>query len=127
MWKKEYAENAKKRRLEIKREEELGLREKKPYVYRPRPGRQYYRDNFLRSKYGITLVDYNTMFDNQEGCCAICGTHQSLLRRAMCVDHNHVTKKVRGLLCDHCNRAIGYAREDTNILLNMVKYIEETN
>ena len=53
----------------------------------------------LKHKYGLTLQDYNQMFDRQKGCCDICRRHQSEFSKALAVDHNHETGKVRGLLC----------------------------
>ena len=72
----------------------------------------YYREkkkqNLLLAKYGITLEDYEQMFLEQNGCCAMCGQHESKFRRNLCVDHDHETGRVRGLLCDVCNLRLGY-------------------
>ena len=57
----------------------------------------------LKCKYGITLEEYNQLFQQQNGHCAICGTHQSELVKTLAVDHDHKTGKVRGLLCMRCN------------------------
>ncbi|MBW8002582.1 MAG: hypothetical protein FVQ80_11255 [Planctomycetes bacterium] len=57
--------------------------------------------------YNLTNDDYNFMFQRQEGCCKICNTHQSQLKRRLDIDHDHVTSKVRGLLCSPCNRQLG--------------------
>ena len=46
---------------------------------------------------------YNFLFKRQRGRCAICGIHQFKLYRRLCVDHDHKTGKIRGLLCDGCN------------------------
>jgi len=78
---------------------------------------------------GIDCDDklYNDLFSKQNGCCAICGTHQSKLRRALDVDHNHVTGKTRGLLCGKCNLGGGNYCMDTKgteLLLKAVKYIK---
>ncbi len=66
-------------------------------------------DRRLRYTYGITVEDYNAMFIEQRGRCAICGKHQSSLNRVLCVDHNHDTGKVRALLCNGCNTLVGAA------------------
>lgn len=71
-----------------------------------------YRDKSYRTKYGITLADYDAMFAIQGGACAICrepckGTPEKPYHR-LHVDHNHETGKVRGLLCRRCNVAVGY-------------------
>lgn len=78
----------------------------------------------LKSKFGITLEQYNIMFKEQLGCCAICGTHQITLNKSLAVDHNHSTGKVRKLLCPKCNMALGYTKEDIVILTNMIDYIK---
>lgn len=71
-----------------------------------------YRDRSYRHKYGITLADYNRMFAEQGGRCAICeelstGGPDDPYHR-LHVDHNHEKDTVRQLLCRRCNVAIGY-------------------
>lgn len=56
----------------------------------------------LKTKFGITVADYDAMFKAQNGVCAVCGRPPKTRRFA--VDHNHSTHKVRGLLCSYCNR-----------------------
>ena len=51
---------------------------------------------------------YDRLFFEQKGCCAVCGKHQSELKKALGVDHNHVTGQIRGLLCSACNFLIGH-------------------
>ena len=58
---------------------------------------------FLLKQYDMTLDDYDRMFAEQKGRCAICKTHQSKFGTALTVDHNRKNKKVRGLLCINCN------------------------
>jgi len=65
------------------------------------------KNNSLRWHHGITLEDYNKMFKKQGGKCLICGKHQSELKRPLGVDHDHETKKIRGLLCGQCNFGLG--------------------
>ena len=77
----------------------------------------------LREKYGISLEDYNKMFANQNGCCAICGRHQSQLPQPLFVDHNHSTEKVRGLLCCRCNHLLGNSLDNPEILLIAIEYL----
>ena len=61
------------------------------------------RKNAIKRLYGITLKDYEVMFTKQKGLCAICDKPHKIL----CIDHNHNTGKVRGLLCKGCNLSIG--------------------
>jgi len=76
----------------------------------------------LKSRYGITLKDYNKLFQRQNGCCAICGIHQSELNRRIDIDHDHRTKKVRGLLCTRCNGKLSVV-EDKEFIKKAKKYL----
>lgn len=87
--------------------------------------KEQHRDKRLQSLYGITQIEYNEMFIIQDGCCAICGKHQTYQNKPMCVDHNHSTNEVRGLLCRNCNLAIGFIKENTVILKKMVEYLSK--
>lgn len=62
-----------------------------------------------KKNYGIemTLEEYNRRFLEQKGRCVICGKHQSELKKALAVDHNHKTGEVRSLLCNRCNLLVG--------------------
>ena len=58
--------------------------------------------------YGIMPEEYDRLYKEQGGRCSICGIHQSKLKKALGVDHDHDTKLIRGLLCYKCNLGIGY-------------------
>lgn len=79
----------------------------------------------LFKKYGITLEDYQRMLSNQKGVCAICHKNNSYAgkTRMFAVDHCHVTGKVRGLLCQSCNRALGLFGDDADRLLKASLYL----
>jgi hypothetical protein len=82
------------------------------------------------SKFNMTLEEYNKILVKQNGACAICGKIPQGVDRyreakSLCVDHNHRTKKNRGLLCDLCNRALGQFQEDIKILKSAIKYLGE--
>jgi len=72
----------------------------------------------------FTIQDYNLAFQIQGGMCKICGAHQSSQSRALCADHDHATGFFRGILCHHCNSALGHAKESKEVLLNIIKYID---
>jgi len=74
-------------------------------------------------KYGISPEDYNRMFNEQGGKCAICGSHQSEFNRSLSIDHCHTTGKVRMLLCINCNSLLGMAKDDKNILEKAQAYL----
>jgi len=72
-----------------------------------------YRAHLDRALYGIEPDEYQRMFIAQDGVCAICGGASRYKRRdgtptnRLAVDHDHETGRIRGLLCDRCNRSIG--------------------
>lgn len=84
------------------------------------------RDRWLKRNYDILEKDYNKMFWEQDGRCAICRKHQTELKKTLSVDHNHITGKVRGLLCHNCNMAIGLFKENKNNLLCAINYLDFT-
>ena len=82
----------------------------------------------LKRLYGLTPDDYDKMYSLQSGCCVICGKHQSELNHTLNIDHNHITNRVRGLICQPCNAAIGMLKVDEKgieLLLSAAKYIED--
>lgn len=84
------------------------------------------KNTYLKSKYGITIDDYEAMEKQQGGVCAICnGAPKGKRYSSLVVDHCHDTGRVRGLLCDHCNRAIGLLGECPSALQNAVRYLQE--
>lgn len=78
----------------------------------------------LKFFYGITEDNYNKMFNDQNGCCKGCGIHQSNLEKRLCVDHDHETMLVRGLLCQQCNTILGLAKDKQQILENLIEYLK---
>lgn len=80
----------------------------------------------IKRKYGCTLEQYNAMLVSQEGKCAICDKlHNPAEKKGrLFVDHCHKTGKVRALLCGACNSMLGYANDDTRVLLEAVAYIK---
>lgn len=111
------------------------------FDHKTKEGRQAYQNAYrklkphvekgraLRESFGISLEQYQEMHDRQEGKCAICGQPETQFRqgklRALAVDHNHTTGKVRELLCSDCNTGIGKLKEDERILLNAIKYLKK--
>lgn len=83
-----------------------------------RAKRRHYEDN-----YGITLEEYEILYETSNGLCAICGEYQELGK--LCVDHDHSTGKVRGLLCNNCNSGIGYLKDSPEILIIASEYLKK--
>ncbi|MBE1597221.1 endonuclease VII domain-containing protein [Streptomyces stelliscabiei] len=73
-------------------------------------------------KYGLALGEYDRMLEQQGGGCAICKQPCARERR-LSVDHCHSTGRVRGLLCQNCNAAIGMLKEDVALFFRAVNYL----
>jgi hypothetical protein len=83
------------------------------------------RNSKLKKRYGITLDEYADILAEQNGVCAICGYAPSSTDKALAVDHNHITKKVRGLLCSWCNRGLGLFKDSPYLLEVAYTYLTE--
>jgi hypothetical protein len=77
----------------------------------------------LRRKYKMTESDYETMLAQQQSLCLGCGKPPAEGERLV-VDHDHVTDKVRGLLCRWCNIALGGAKDSVHVLRGLIEYLE---
>ena len=82
------------------------------------------KNTTIKRNYGITLEEYNIIFNNQQGCCAICKKHQDEFKIPFGVDHNHKTGKIRGLLCGKCNLLLGYANDNITTLESATIYLK---
>jgi hypothetical protein len=82
-----------------------------------------HRNTQLKSDYNITLDEYNEMLTKQNNGCVICGKTING-KRKMCVDHDHKTGKVRGLLCSQCNWGLGHFKDDVDLLEKAIKYLK---
>lgn len=87
--------------------------------------RQYYDadQTYWRSiqrLYNISKAEYTSLLNSQCGGCAICGKQE----KRLAVDHDHVTSKIRGLLCGTCNRGISMFNEDINVVERAVQYLQ---
>lgn len=79
--------------------------------------------NKLQYKFKMFPEDYDALVKKQNGLCAIC--NQPPKSRRLDVDHNHKTRKVRGLLCNRCNLAIGLFDDLVQILDQAINYLNE--
>lgn len=75
-------------------------------------------------KYGISEEHYHEMIQAQNQKCAICNTDKPTLKGWQ-IDHCHSTGKVRGILCHHCNTAIGQFKDNIDHLLNAIDYLRK--
>lgn len=104
---------------------------KKRYKANPMPQK---KQNIAR--YGLTVEQYEDMYSAQNGLCVICGRPETATRKGvpqrLAIDHDHACcsggkscgKCVRGLLCQQCNHMIGNAEDDTDRLIEAVRYLE---
>jgi len=81
----------------------------------------------LKKHFGISLEEYNDMLTKQNNCCKICYRNQSEFQKALCVDHNHKTGKIRGLLCFPCNQAIGLLKDNMHTCFAAGEYLRRSN
>jgi hypothetical protein len=92
-----------------------------------KPGvREKRRFDTLKRKYGITKERFDRLFKLQEGVCAICGgvNIPGLKHGVLAVDHDHKIGNVRGLLCDRCNRVLGFTQDSKGLLAKMIGYLD---
>jgi len=82
----------------------------------------------LKRHYKITLRDLIHLYEALDGKCGICDRKTDLVSHSqlkgkyndvVCIDHDHKTGKFRGLLCGSCNSTLGFAKDDTNILVSL--------
>ena len=86
---------------------------------------EYQHDKSIKRRYKITLEEYELLCDMQNNLCAICNKPEDNKRvKRLAVDHCHATKRIRGLLCTKCNRAIGMLKDDTSILKSAIDYLK---
>jgi hypothetical protein len=76
------------------------------------------RANALQRLYGIDLETFQALAAEQDGRCAICQR-----RTKLCVDHEHESHLVRGLLCANCNCGLGYFDDEPDRLAAALEYL----
>lgn len=86
------------------------------------------RKSALKTKYGITLEDFDHMLMEQDNKCAICKKREVFNEsgKELAVDHDHVTGRVRGLLCQVCNQALGMFGDSQEVLESAIAYLAKS-
>lgn len=102
----------------LRRQTDPEWREKQNARNRGRPQRHVALKHF----YGMTLEDYQTMFEAQGGLCPICLKASD---RTLHVDHCHKTGKIRALVCHRCNPGLGHFNDDPAVLRRAADYLEK--
>lgn len=90
-------------------------REEHPRQYKTRWWRQY-----LKREYNVSPDEIKALYRSQGHRCAICKR-----KKKLCVDHNHRTGKVRGLLCVDCNTGLGKLGDSLRGLMRAIKYLRQ--
>lgn len=85
------------------------------------------KDNYnLDRKLGGRSL-FEELLQNQNGVCAVCSNPEMSGRyKTLSVDHDHITGKIRGLLCSSCNRGIGLLKDNIEVLKSAISYLERT-
>ena len=82
-----------------------------------------FSQRWIQSKiFNLSPDEYKKELESKGGVCAIC---KNECTRALAVDHNHITGQVRGLLCNKCNRGIGYLSDSIDLLQASIDYLKE--
>jgi Recombination endonuclease VII len=88
----------------------------------------YRRNSTIKFRYNLTRDQYDELIKKQENRCSICGNSPNLEgpinQRCLSIDHCHKTKKIRGLLCQLCNRGLGLFRERQDFLEKALQYLK---
>lgn len=75
----------------------------------------------IKHRYGVSKEEYLNLLKKQGGKCATC---LKTTKTKLCIDHCHKTNKIRGLLCQNCNRALGHIFDNPEVLKRMLKYLK---
>lgn len=80
-------------------------------------------ESVLKANYGMDFEDWARLYEAQRGRCAGC-SRQLLFDWTTHVDHDHKTKKLRGLLCVDCNMILGRVHDNPDTLVQLAMYLE---
>jgi len=93
-------------------------------AYMKRTYRKSARKIHFLNKFGLSLDDWDVIYNRQGGKCLICLRHASTLTMPLCIDHDHEIGKVRGLLCKECNSALGFFHDNPYTIYRAFKHLE---
>lgn len=84
-----------------------------------------FRESFLKRTYNLTLKDYENMLISQDNKCKICLINHEEAKRGLVIDHCHKTGRIRGLLCNKCNRGLGHFDDSPKLLHTAIAYLNK--
>jgi Recombination endonuclease VII len=77
----------------------------------------------LSQRYGVNKADVERLYERAAGCCEACGAQFKTKKHEPCLDHDHETKHVRGLLCRKCNWAEGILKVNPKVFEQLRDYL----
>ena len=114
------ARESRKRNIERHHEVQKAWRDKN------KEKRQLYDLRQIAMRYGMGKSEFFAMLASQQGLCRICTRAEVISGRRLSVDHDHVSRRVRGLLCSNCNLGIGYFFDNPTLLRRAADYLEHS-
>ncbi len=87
--------------------------------------RQSMRKHRLKTKYNLTVEQWEAMFAAQGGVCACCGSTNPRSKTGWATDHCHTTGSVRGILCQPCNKGLGFFFDDPALLRKAISFLKK--
>lgn len=96
-------------------------------AYKNPESKKKFKGRMLKRIYGITIEEFENMLKLQNNTCKICPTKHLDNNKSLHVDHDHETGEIRGLLCDKCNRGLGYFKDNADFLESAIKYLNDYN
>ena len=86
------------------------------------------REWHRQHNYGISIEEYNALLKSQNGVCATCYQSEKIEGKSLAVDHIHGSDPIiiRGLLCNRCNRILGYADDSVAVLSSIIEYLKRS-
>jgi Recombination endonuclease VII len=88
----------------------------------------YNKRGMLKTRYGLSYEEYLILLEESDNSCQICGITNSeyneLYNKDLSIDHCHETKYIRGILCDKCNTGLGQFKENKELLVKAIEYLQ---
>ncbi len=92
------------------------------HLYRAQSERVRVEKRRQSKAYGISKAEWDALYEAQNSVCAICSKPPG--KRSLSVDHCHATGKIRGLLCNSCNGALGHLGDSIELMTKAIEYLK---